>query len=145
LLEMLTPVHHARTRREADVYRVEPYVVAADVYGVEPHVGRGGWTWYTGSAGWLYRVAIESILGLRLEAGRLVLDPRISAGWPGYRLTYRLPDGRTRYEFEVTNPDGRTSGITSGTLDGEPMSVVDGVLAIDPVSDGRLHRVTAVV
>src|SRR5207253_731833 len=78
LLEMLTPVHHSRDRAAADVYKVEPYVVAADVYGAPPHVGRGGWTWYTGSAGWLYRLALEAVLGIQLENGeRLRVKPCI--------------------------------------------------------------------
>ena len=79
-----------------NVYQTEPYVVAADVYGEPPHVGRGGWTWYTGSAGWMFRVAVESIFGVSTEGGdTLVINPSISSAWPQCRLTYRLPDGKT--------------------------------------------------
>src|SRR5437867_4111198 len=91
LLEMLGPVHHAGTREAAEVYRVEPYVVAADVYGVPPHVGRGGWTWYTGSAGWMLRVALESVLGVTLEGGHtLRVAPCIPDAWPGFKVKLRL-------------------------------------------------------
>src|SRR6185295_2301922 len=82
LLEMIGPVAHT-TPGGLPVYRVEPYVVVADIYGTPPHVGRGGWTWYTGSAGWMYRVALESVLGLTLESGKVLrLAPRIPDGWP---------------------------------------------------------------
>ena len=91
---------------ESTVYQTEPYVVAADVYGEPPHVGRGGWTWYTGSAGWMFRVAVESIFGMSTEGGHtLVMNPSISAEWPQCRLTYRLPDGHTQYEIAIENPD----------------------------------------
>ena len=80
LLRMLSPVWHTATRERVDVYQTEPYVVAADIYGEPPHVGRGGWTWYTGSAGWMFRVAVESIFGLTIDRGRsLVIKPAISA------------------------------------------------------------------
>src|SRR4030095_8099311 len=93
-LEMLSPMHHAGTPERLAVYQAVPYVLAADVYGVDPHVGRGGWTWYTGSAAWMYRVALESILGVRIEAGTtLVVDPRIPDEWPGFRVRLRLPKG----------------------------------------------------
>ena len=80
LLEMLSPITHGRTPEEVEVYRAEPYVIAADVYGVAPHVGRGGWTWYTGSAGWMYRVALESLLGLTIVGGDAARAPPVRAG-----------------------------------------------------------------
>ena len=96
LLEMLTPVAHTATKAQADVYMAEPYVVAADVYGVAPHVGRGGWTWYTGSAGWMQRVGVESILGVTLENGALApLRPCLPPDWSAARVTVRLPGGDT--------------------------------------------------
>ena len=103
---MLSPVSHARTRAEADVYRAEPYVVAADVYGVAPHIGRGGWTWYTGSAGWMQRVALERVLGITLHGGtRLRIAPCIPDTWPGFRATLRLMD-RVTVRVEVTCDGG---------------------------------------
>ena len=87
LLAMLSPVSHTATPEQVATYRLEPYAVAADVYGTEPHIGRGGWSWYTGSAGWMFRVGIESVLGLRIEDARtLVLKPCIPADWPGFRM-----------------------------------------------------------
>ncbi len=92
LLRMINPVHHGDSSDAIATYKVEPYVVAADVYAVAPHVGRGGWTWYTGSAGWMYRLMVESLLGLRREGDVLHLDPCIPREWPGYRMRYRYGD-----------------------------------------------------
>ncbi|HEU4630351.1 MAG TPA: hypothetical protein VFS08_11445 [Gemmatimonadaceae bacterium] len=151
LLEMLSPVSHGRTPEEVAVYRTEPYVVAADVYGVAPHVGRGGWTWYTGSAGWLYRVALESVLGFTLDAGeRIVLRPCIPAAWPGFTLRYRVPGGATTYEIVVTRAANngaatsvRVDGAESGA--GESAAVRDGAVVIPIVRDGAAHRVAVVL
>ncbi|MGH8480153.1 MAG: GH36-type glycosyl hydrolase domain-containing protein, partial [Gammaproteobacteria bacterium] len=95
------------------------FLRAADIYGEDPHVGRGGWTWYTGAAGCFYRVALESILGFSVADGRtLVLERRIPASWPGFTLRYRLPDRVTCYHITVVN-EGRAHGIVAGaTLDG---------------------------
>src|SRR5581483_1990317 len=103
LLEMLTPVHHGGDRDRVAVYQTEPYVIAADVYGVAPHVGRGGWTWYTGSAGWMFRVALESVLGFSVVAGtRIEVRPCIPHAWPGFTLRYRIAgDTETTYEITV--------------------------------------------
>ncbi|MFU8766053.1 MAG: GH36-type glycosyl hydrolase domain-containing protein, partial [Haliea sp.] len=89
LLRSLSGATRAATAEAAERYRVEPYVVAADVYGAEPFVGRGGWTWYTGAAGWLYRFGIERVLGLRLRGDRLEIDPCIAADWPGFSVELR--------------------------------------------------------
>ncbi len=89
LLGMINPVNHGRTAEDIATYRVEPYVVAADVYGVSPHIGRGGWTWYTGSSGWMYRLILESLLGLRLEVDRLYFTPCVPQDWSKYSLVYR--------------------------------------------------------
>ena len=142
LLEVLTPVDHARTREAADRYRVEPYVVAADVYGVAPHLGRGGWTWYTGSAGWMFRVALESVLGVTLEGGHtLRVAPCISDLWPGFTVRLRLPDGKTRYDVEVVNPARHAATVVSATVDGEPAAVVSGAAQVPLSADGAVHRV----
>jgi cellobiose phosphorylase len=139
LLEMLLPVHHAADPAR---YRVEPYVVAADVYGAPPHTGRGGWTWYTGSAGWMYRVAVESILGLALEDGTVLrVRPCIPDAWPGFRVRLRLPDGRTRYVLEVENPDGVAAIVIAATVDGTAAVVEDGAGVVPLVGDGAEHRV----
>ena len=111
---------------------VEPYVVAADVYGVEPHVGRGGWTWYTGSAGWMYRLVVESLLGLRVEHGRLRIAPLLRLGWGDYRIEYR--HGASRYRIRVLAGEAGEAALLS--LDGVAME--DGVPLLD---DGGEHEV----
>ena len=125
-------------RSGSRVYRLEPYVVAADVYGEPPHVGRGGWSWYTGSAGWLYRAALESVLGLRVMQGRtLLIRPCIPADWPGFRLHYRLPDGATQCEIVVENPQGGRR-VIAARLDGRDVPVSDGAARITlPVTGGQ--------
>jgi cyclic beta-1,2-glucan synthetase len=135
LFRLLNPIYHSDTPEKMMRYRVEPYVVAADVYSVPPHIGRGGWTWYTGSAGWMYRLGLEAILGLRRVGKVLRIDPCIPKDWPGYELTYR--DGETFYQIRVENPDGANRGVKQVTLDGEPLSGVD----IPLLEDGRRHKV----
>jgi cyclic beta-1,2-glucan synthetase len=142
LLRMLSPVWHTRNQSLTDVYKTEPYVVAADVYGEPPHVGRGGWTWYTGSAGWMFRVAVETIFGFSTENGEtLVVNPSISATWPQCRLTYRLPDGQTRYEITIENRGRRERGVQHATLDGKDALVEEGAARVPILRDGKLHRV----
>jgi len=142
LLRMLSPITRTATAEQVGIYQTEPYVVAADVYSEPPHVGRGGWTWYTGSAGWMLRVAVESILGLSIERGKtLVLRPAISSAWPSCRLNYRLPDGRTQYDITIENPAGKESSVIAATLDGQPADVVDGAARIELQPDGTTHRV----
>src|SRR5450432_1988542 len=143
LLEMLSPITHGRTPQEVDVYRVEPYVIAADVYGVTPHVGRGGWTWYTGSAGWMYRVALESLLGLTIVGGdHLELRPCVPESWPGFSVRMRLADKRTRYEIVLTRAAGGVSE-TQVHVDGEAAgdAVNCGAASIALVRDGGVHLV----
>ncbi|MBK1654547.1 GH36-type glycosyl hydrolase domain-containing protein [Allochromatium vinosum] len=137
-LARLSPVSHTRTSADVRRYRLEPYVVAADVYGEPPHVGRGGWSWYTGSAGWWYRVALESVLGLRIENGReLVIRPCIPASWPGFRLRYRLPDGVTECEIQVDNGDGG-GVVIAASLDDKPLTIRSGAArAVLPAGPGR--------
>ncbi len=132
LLRLLNPVHHTDTADRVQCYRVEPYVIAADVYAVAPHVGRGGWTWYTGSASWYYRVVIESLLGLTVRGATLTVNPTIPSAWPRFVLRYR--HGKTHYTITVENPDGVQRGVRSMTLDG---ASVAGPIAL--VDDGAPH------
>ncbi len=141
LLAMLNPVNRTATRADLHRYKVEPYVVAADVYSVAPHVGRGGWTWYTGSAGWMYRAALEFILGLRVQENRLKLVPCLPEHWPRAEIGYR--HGSARYEIVIQNPQHVCGGIASLELDG--VSLPDGVDTIELVDDGGVHRVQAVL
>ena len=115
LLAMINPVNHARSAEEIAIYKVEPYVVAADVYAVSPHTGRGGWTWYTGSAGWMYRLIVESLLGLRLEVDKLRIAPCLPADWKGFTLHYRYRE--TVYHIIVRQTTAGNVGM-SVALDG---------------------------
>ena len=115
LLAMINPVNHARSPEEIAIYKVEPYVVAADVYALSPHTGRGGWTWYTGSAGWMYRLIVESLLGLRLEVDKLRFTPCLPADWPGFTMHYRYRE--TVYHIAVQRPPAE-KGETRVTVDG---------------------------
>ncbi len=139
LFRMLNPIYHADSAEKIARYRVEPYVVAADVYSVEPHVGRGGWTWYTGSACWMYRLGIEAILGVRREGDSLCIDPCIPRHWDGYTVTYRdaAVGEHTIYRIRVENPQRVSRGVARVTLDGE---VLPG-RAIPLAGDGRQHEV----
>jgi cyclic beta-1,2-glucan synthetase len=146
LLEMLIPILHARDSEEVSKYRVEPYVVAADVYGEPPYVGRGGWTWYTGSAGWMYRTAIESILGLKWIGGdSLMIKPCIPDDWPQFEINYRVPGEETRYEIIVTNPNRTSRTIFRAEVDGESALIDDDAVRIPLSRDGKIHRVTIVL
>lgn len=120
ILRLLNPVEHARTPEAADRYRVEPYVVAADVYSLVDHIGQGGWSWYTGSAGWMYRVWLEEVLGLKLRGNALRLDPAIPADWPGFTLRCQLRGAR--YELRVENPDRVGRGVAWVEVDGRRQS-----------------------
>ncbi len=137
LFAMLNPIHHADTRAGLQRYKVEPYVVAADVYGAGAQVGRGGWTWYTGSAAWMYRAGLESILGVRVRGDRLHLSPCIPATWPGFEVT--LKHRSARYTIVVTNPNGAQRGVSGLTLDGVALDPVAAVVPL--VDDGETHRV----
>ncbi|MHB8066739.1 MAG: GH36-type glycosyl hydrolase domain-containing protein [Desulfobaccales bacterium] len=115
LLAMINPVNHGRSPEEIAIYKVEPYVVTADVYALSPHTGRGGWTWYTGSAGWMYRLIVESLLGLRLEVDRLRFTPCLPADWPGFTMHYRYRE--TVYHIAVQRLPAE-NGETQVTVDG---------------------------
>ena len=120
LFGLLNPIRHSTSPDETARYKVEPYVVAADVYGVPPHTGRGGWTWYTGSASWLYRVALEGILGFRLRGSQLQIEPSLPRGWSDYEITYRHRSAT--YHVIVDNTSGTGRGVRSVTLDGQPVA-----------------------
>lgn len=114
--QILNPALKSRSWQGAQRYRVEPYVVAADVYSVPPHVGRGGWTWYTGSAAWMWRLGTEAILGLRPVADGFVIDPCIPSHWPGYTMVVRV--GATTHRIEVDNPEHVCRGVERMEFDG---------------------------
>lgn len=135
LWNLINPIYHATTPEGVQRYKVEPYVACADVYGAAPHTGRGGWTWYTGSASWLYRVAIETILGFQLRGDTFHLEPCIPSDWPGFELKYRR--GSTTYRILVDNSAGSGRGIQSVELDGQPLP--GGIIPL--TDDSKNHEV----
>jgi cyclic beta-1,2-glucan synthetase len=139
LFHMLNPINHTRSRGEVERYKAEPFVVAADVYTHPSHIGRGGWTWYTGSAAWMYRLGLESILGLRRRGQRFAIAPCVPASWDGFVVRWR--HGRSLYEITVQNPEHRTRGIAEAVLDGAPIDVS----AIPLVDDGAMHHLRVVM
>jgi cellobiose phosphorylase len=135
LFGLINPINHTRTNMEYSIYRAEPYVMAADVYSVPPHVGRGGWTWYTGTASWVYKAGLESILGFGKNVDRLVINPCIPKKWTEYTLRYRHLE--TVYQLTVKNPKHVNRGVTHITIDGE---FLEGN-AIPLENDGKTHAV----
>jgi cyclic beta-1,2-glucan synthetase len=138
VMDIVNPVHHGRTAQEVAVYQVEPYVVAADVYSMPPHTGRGGWSWYTGSAGWMYRLVIESLLGLRLRVGDdgawLAIAPCVPDHWQSFAVDYRFRATTYNIEIVVADEAGapRTIELDGCAQAGDALALVD---------DGNAHRV----
>ncbi|MBA2238750.1 MAG: glycosyl transferase family 36, partial [Lysobacter sp.] len=151
LFDILNPIRHSDSAEAAERYQVEPYAACADVYSVDPYVGRGGWTWYTGSAAWIYRAGMEAILGFRVQGDHLLISPCIPASWPAYRIAYRHrgPNGEvTRYEISVENPQGVHRGVALVELDGAApeRAAHDPFTARIPLgSDGAVHQVRVVL
>jgi cellobiose phosphorylase len=132
---MLNPVHHGSTPEAIERYRVEPYVMCADIYGTSPHTGRGGWTWYTGAAGWMYRLTVETLLGLHLEVDHLRIAPRVPADWDSYSIHYRYRE--TVYHIAVRRVGEPSGQATRMTVDG----VERPDARIPLVDDHREHQV----
>jgi cellobiose phosphorylase len=134
LLPMINPINHAMSSEAIEVYKAEPYAVAADIYALSPHTGRGGWTWYTGSAGWMYRLIVESLLGLKLEADRLSFAPCLPADWKTYKVHYRYRE--TVYHITIQQTHAAKDKITV-TVDG----IKQDEDSIPLVDDHKEHRV----
>jgi cyclic beta-1,2-glucan synthetase len=128
LFALVNPINHALTPDAVDRYAVEPYVVAADVYSVAPHVGRGGWTWYTGSAAWMYRAGVEGILGIRREGETLVIAPCLPTAWPGFSASVTI--GEARVEIRVDKPVDLTGVIVEARIDDDPIQPTDGAVRV---------------
>jgi cyclic beta-1,2-glucan synthetase len=139
LFHLINPINHMRTAEDVERYRVEPFVMAGDVYAHPMHVGRGGWTWYTGSAGWMYQCAVQALLGLKRNGETISLDPCVPTVWPEYSVEWRIAS--TRYRFVVSNPEYRSRGIVSAVCNGTPVDPA----AIPLVDDGGLHEVRIVL
>jgi cyclic beta-1,2-glucan synthetase len=136
VFSLMNPINRSSTRADVQRYKVEPYVAAADVYSVAPHVGRGGWTWYTGTAGCLYRAAIESILGFRLQGALLHLAPCIPKAWPRFEMVFKYHSAR--YEIAVENPQGVSRGVAQVDLDGKTLP--GGPVRVPLADDGLAHK-----
>jgi cyclic beta-1,2-glucan synthetase len=141
LFSLLNPINHSNTRAGIHRYKVEPYVACADVYSMPPHTGRGGWTWYTGSAGWMYRAGLEWILGFRLRGEKLLFDPCIPSAWQGYEITFKYRSAH--YQISVENPRRVSRGVTRLELDGKELA--DTSRHIPLTDDGVTHRVRLVL
>ncbi len=141
LFSIVNPINHGSSHAAIHRYRIEPYVIAGDLYSKAPQVGRGGWSWYSGSASWMYRVGLEGILGFHLCATRLKIDPSIPRAWPGFEIAFRYRSAR--YDIAVENPAGVSRGVVRIDLDGEVLSDINGDVPLE--DDGATHRVRVVM
>jgi len=139
LIQMLNPIEHARYEKDVERYKVEPYAVVADVYALTGLVGRGGWTWYTGAAGWIYRVWLEEVLGFRLHGETLSVEPVIPKEWPGFEIRYRFKS--TRYDIAIENRERVSRGVRLVELDGVPLAS----LVVPLSDDGHPHAIRVVM
>jgi cyclic beta-1,2-glucan synthetase len=138
LFRMLNPVHRISSRSKVQRYKVEPYVLAGDVYAEAPHVGCGGWTWYSGAAGWLYRAGVESMLGFRLRGATLCMDPCIPRDWPGYSMQFRYH--AAVYHIVVDNPRKASRGVTLTELDGTVLAA-GSPIPLTPIGEHQIRIV----
>jgi cyclic beta-1,2-glucan synthetase len=137
LFDMLNPINHASTRTDMYRYKVEPYVACADVYAEPNHRGRGGWTWYTGAAGWMYRAGLEWILGFRLRGTTLIIDPCVPKAWPGFSMAFNYRSAH--YDITVANPNGVSRGVSRIALDGHEVETSDARVSL--ADDGATHTI----
>jgi len=135
LFRMINPIEHARTKEAAQKYKVEPYVIAADIYGQGNLIGRGGWTWYTGSSSWMYEAGIRYILGLKIERGYIYMNPCISSEWKEYKIKYRY--GNSLYNIKVVNENGKNTGVERVIINGNEVEEK----RIPLKDDGRVYNV----
>jgi cyclic beta-1,2-glucan synthetase len=141
LFSLLNPINHAGTRADIHRYKVEPYVTCGDVYSEPAHIGRGGWTWYTGSAGWMYRAGLEWILGFRLRGASLLIDPSIPKGWRHFEIAFRYHSAR--YDIVVENPRGVSRGVSRIELDGKLLQGNPALISLS--DDGTTHLVRVIM
>lgn len=136
---MINPIEHSKTKDSAKKYKVEPYVIPADIYEAKGLEGRGGWTWYTGSASWFSKVGLENILGLNIENGILKLNPCIPKDWKEYSIRYKY--GKSIYNIKVKNPAGKNVGIKEMILNGEKIEN----LQIKLIDDGNINEIDVIM
>ena len=140
-LNMLNPIHHSNSAEAADKYKLEPYVIAADIYAAMPYVGRGGWSWYTGSAGWYYRAYVESILGIKLSGSVLHINPVQAESLPQFKFTYRFKSSVYQVFYENKTHHKNTKNYLQMTVDG----ILQKNTEIKLVDDGLTHLVKLVL
>ena len=136
---MINPIEHSRTKEAANKYKVEPYVICADIYGQKNLAGRGGWTWYTGSASWMYEAGIKYLLGLKIEKNKLKIEPCIPNDWKEYSIQYRY--GNSIYHINVKNPNGRATGVEKLLLDEN--EIEEKQVFLNP--NGEVHHVEIIM
>jgi cyclic beta-1,2-glucan synthetase len=134
LFNMINPVEHAKDLSGAQKYKVEPYVLAGDVYSQAPHTGRGGWSWYTGAAGWMHRAGLEYMLGLQIQGNELSLNPCVSSDWKEFKIRYKF--GGSLYQIHVRNPQGVQKGIRGIEIDGKAVK-----FPLIMIDDGKTHQI----
>jgi cyclic beta-1,2-glucan synthetase len=132
LLSLINPIYLSASQADSRRYKLEPYVIAADVYSVGQNQGRGGWSWYTGAAGWIYRAALEHVLGIKKVGNTLVIAPSIPSLWPGFEVTYIHE--ATAYRIVVTNPSSVSRGLAAATLNGAALKIANGTTIIVPLT-----------
>ena len=135
----LTPIEHSRTREIANKYKVEPYAIVADMYGNASLIGRGGWTWYTGSSSWYFKIGIEEILGLKIQNGILSINPCIDSTWKEYTIKYKFKN--SIYNIKVKNPNNKQTGVISFKLNGQEIESKQ----IKLIDDGRINEIDVVM
>jgi cyclic beta-1,2-glucan synthetase len=135
LFNALNPINHSRTKNEALKYKTEPYVISADVYAVHPNVGRGGWTWYTGAAGWMYQAALEGILGVKIEKDRLTITPCVPSSWPEYQISYRYKSALYNIQVKLEGDNLKKIILDHKEQDNFPLLLSD---------DGQKHTVEVI-
>ena len=140
MFSTLSPIHHTRDQSSAERYKTEPFVVVADVYSTPPHIGRGGWSWYTGSASWMQRTGIETLLGLCIEGEKLIITPCIPSAWDKYAMT--IVWKTAHYQVNVHNPEHICHGTVSLSLDGHPITDGQPIILKD---DGNTHNIECVI
>ncbi len=139
LFNMINPVNHTKTIKECSIYKTEPYVMSADVYSVNPHAGRGGWSWYTGAAGWFFKAGLEFILGFKKRGDMIYINPCIPNYWEGFQISYKYRS--TKYRIKVDNPDKVSSGVNYITLDGTKVKTE----GIKLINDENEHEITVIM
>ena len=136
---MINPIEHSRTKEESIKYKVEPYSIPGDVYGAGNLAGRGGWTWYTGSSSWYYKVGIENLLGLKVQKGKLKIEPCISKEWREYEIRYRYKS--SIYHIKVKNPNGKNTGVEQFLCNGQEIREKELIL----IDDGKIREIEIIM